>query len=568
MKFRRIVPTFALGLLLALIAGRVDTDLAAEETKLEKRKAFLKKMLEKKNKPQTDAAPGSDAKPYDPGSPPPRPKFMATAALAALVDAGIDGKLEAAKVAPSVRTDDAEFLRRAFLDIAGVIPTPDRVVRFLDSTEKDKRAKLIEELIAHPGFGRRMADVYGHLLFPVDSDNRFVRKEPLTKWLAESFNKGDTWNAIVTELMTAVGTQEDRPATTYTMANRGVDKLTDSCTKVFLGIQMQCAQCHNHPFAEWKQKEYWGMSQFYMKVSTGNPKAALKGGAAAEVKEIDSPNRKQNPLPEAAKPTTPKFLGGDEVKLPTNGSWRSVLAEWTTSRDNPYFAKSMTNRIWSLYFGRGIVNPVDDMLEDRPNTHPELLMALSKEFAASGFDIKHMVRGICNSEAYQRSSKPTSANKADVALWSHQAMKVLTPEQLFDSLATSSKFDDMPAPKGKIAGQPKGPPQSPRDRFVLFFQSSEDAKATEYETGIPQTLRLMNAARLTASPVVLAEINKAGLSREKAIERLYLGTVSRRPTADEVKKMLEYADKQSDLKTAYGDILWALTNSSEFAMNR
>jgi hypothetical protein len=346
--------------------------------------------------------------------------------------------------------------------------------------------------------------------------------------------------------------------------------MTDSVGKLFLGVQIQCAQCHNHPFTHWKQAEYWGLAQFFYKVNVSNPRPAKNGGTLT-VSEEGRINRKVNPVPESAKDVSPKLLGADVLKLDSAKPYRPVLASWICSPSNPFFAKAFVNRLWAQLMGRGFVNPVDDLSVENEPSHPDLLAALAKEFADSGFDVKHAIRGVTNSKTYQRTSKPFGDNRDDRTLYSHQAIKVLTGDQLFDSLTTVI---------GPIGGKDAGPkkngqkggPQGPRDQFALFFQGGDNAPPTAYEAGIPQALRLMNSplmatARLTDVATKAAEITRA-TPPEKAIEKLYLTTLARRPTADETKKMTEFVSKHQDPKAAYGDVLWVLLNSSEFALNR
>jgi len=239
--------------------------------------------------------------------------------------------------------------------------------------------------------------------------------------------------------------------------------MTDACGKLFMGTQIQCAQCHNHPFTTIKQNEYWGMAQFFMKVEVGNIKA--KTGEPG-VSEVASPKRgKNNPLPESAKSVAPKFLAGDSPKMAKADPARPVLAQWLTAAENPYFAKAMVNRTWAQFFGRGFVNPIDDMSPENACSHPALLDALAKEFAASGFDLHHMIRGVCNSQSYQRSTKATAANKNDHDLFSHMSVKVMTPEQLFDSLAkVTGATNSGGGRNAKGVGQLNN-----REQFVNFF---------------------------------------------------------------------------------------------------
>jgi hypothetical protein len=579
MNVRKTFAAAVLGVAATLLAVQAPTDVAAQvPSKAEKRKAALKqKLAAQKAAAQAqkakDDAKYANAKPapadVKPPAAPARP--MPTANLARLIDQGIDARLAAANVKPSPDASDAEFLRRAYLDITGVIPSAAKAVEFHDDRSPDKRARLIDELLQSPNYGRHMADVWLTLMYPIESDNRFVAKAPLYGWLSEKFNANLHWDQMAFELITATGELDKNGATGYLLANRGVDRMTDSVGKLFLGVQIQCAQCHNHPFAEWKQTEYWGLAQFFYKVGASNPRAAKDGGTIT-LSEDGRGNRRFNPVPESAKDVAPKLLGGDTLRLDSDKPYRPVLASWICSPSNPYFAKAFVNRMWAQLMGRGIVNPVDDLAGDKEATHPELLDALAKEFAESGFDVKHLVRGITNSRTYQRTSKPVGDNRDDRTLYSHQSIKVLTGEQLFDSLTTViGPIGGKDNPMRKQAAF-RGGPQGPRDQFALFFRGSDDPKPTEYEAGIPQALRLMNSplmasARLTNVASRAAEVTR-GTSTEKAIEKLYLTTLSRRPTADETKRLTEFVAKHQEPRAAYGDVLWVLLNSSEFALNR
>jgi hypothetical protein len=486
-------------------------------------------------------------------------------ALARLIDDEINKKLAGEKVPASPKSDDAEFLRRVYLDLTGMIPPADRAAAFTDSTDPKKRVKLIDELLASEGFGRHMADIWDNLLFARTSDNRAIQRGPLTKWLEEKFNGDTPWDMIVTDVVTANGTQEDNGAATYFLSKLTADKMVDSTTRLFMGIKMECAQCHNHPFTGWKQNEYWGMAAFFMKVRVqGNPKNGK--GATPEVNE--SGRGRQRNLPESAKTVPAKFFKGEEPKVSASEPLRPVLAKWLTSPDNKYFSRAFANRVWGQLFGAGIVNPIDDMHEERVASHPELLAELSKRFATSGFDVKFLFRAICNSEAYQRTSRPIAGNEKDTVLFSHMNIKAFTPEQLYDSLSAvlgEPGGRGNPARGGGAGG--KGAPRSPREQFVAFFNPGENTKATDYEEGIPQALRLMNHPYTARGTAAKARDLTKGLSKEKAIEKLYLSTLSRRPSSEEMTKMNAYIAKSDSPDTAYADILWALLNSSEFTLN-
>jgi hypothetical protein len=520
-------------------------------------KKFGKKRDEKPAEPEVK--PAVKAAPSE--TQPPKP--MDATAVAKFIDVEINRQLAAENVPASPRSSDAEFIRRASLDITGVVPSAERVESFLASGDANKRAQLIDELLSSPKYGQRLADVWSGPMLPPDSATRGTSKEPMVKWLVETFNANKPWDRMAHDILTAAGEQDKNGAVTYYMFNQGVDKMTDSVGKLFLGVQIQCAQCHNHPFTHWKQTEYWGLAQFFYNV---NVSIVRNGKDTTTVPGVSESGRKgkNNRLPESAKSVAAKFLGAETVSLSSGKPYRPVLADWICTAENPFFSKSMVNRVWAQYFARGLVNPIDDLSDENEPTHPALLTGLAKEFASGGFDIKNLVRAICLSDAYQRTSVPTPENKADTVFYSHMAVKVLTPEQLYDSIgAVAGGFGDRERPMGK--GGPRGGPVTARDRFVAFFQGSESPKATDYEAGIPQALRLMNNPQLSSSAKVLREIGKD--QPAKAIERLYLMTMSRKPTGDEVKRLTNYIAQAGSTQTAYSDIAWVLLNSSEFALN-
>jgi hypothetical protein len=486
-------------------------------------------------------------------------------AVAKFIDAQIDARLAAEKVPASPPCTDEEFVRRAYLDITGVIPTLDQAKAFLDSKEPGKRAKLVDELLESPNYARHRADRWMGILIERSSDNRRVNFDSMRVWLTEQFAANKPWNELVTDILTATGDQEKNPAVGFFLSNTTVDKMTDETAKAFLGVQLQCAQCHDHKFNDWKQNEYWAMAQFFMKVEVGG----LRKDGNPGIQETQNVRRnKMNPLPESAKSVEPKFLQGSYPAMAKSEPYRPVLAKWMTSPTNPFFAKAMTNRVWSEMFGRGIVNPVDDMVGQNLPSHPELLTALAADFAANGFDVKHLIRSICNSETYARSSKSVAGNEsAGPQLYAKRTVRVLTPEQLFDSLAAVTKFQEAP---GRMRDKAvKGMPQAARDRFVNFFLAgAEMVNPVEYEAGIPQALKLMNSRQTGASnpQIVRAVIGSA--RGTEALEKIYLSTLSRRPTAQEADRLAKYLDNGGISQDALGDVLWAVLNSSEFTLNR
>ncbi len=586
MNLRRFLGLCTLAALVFTVAVgesiSADAPTKKEIKQAQKKATELKKAAEAKKAAEDAAKVAAKPKPATPaGNPafskvappepatPLKPALIGTAndttAVARYIDAQILKKQIEEKVKAAPLATDAEFLRRAYLDITGVIPTADQAKAFLASTETTKRAKLIDDLLANPNYGRHQADIWMNLLIQKSSDNRRVDFSSMRPWLAGEFNANRPWNELVTEIVTASGEQEKNPAVGFYLSNTTVDKMNDDVCKLFLGLQLQCAQCHNHPFTGWRQTEYWAMAQFFMKVEVDGLGKDGKPG----ISESNSVKRKKIPLPESAQTVSAKFLQAEEPKLDKTSPYRPSLAKWMTSQTNPFFAKAMVNRMWAELFGYGIVNPVDDMVGQNLPSHPDMLNALAADFAANKYDLKQLIRAICSSDAYQRSSKPSAGNeKAAEWTFARMAMKVLSPEQIYDSISSVTGGEKAEGKQPMKNMNNKGQPVGPRERFVFFFLSgAEQLSTVEYEAGIPQALKLMNS-RIVGNPNIAKTYAKPGTKPADAIQQMYLATLSRMPTEAEIKRLTEYLGKSSTTTDGYGDILWALLNSSEFALAR
>jgi hypothetical protein len=493
-------------------------------------------------------------------------------ALSRAIDQALDARLRAEKVRPSPRADGAEFLRRVYLDVTGRTPPAEKATAFLADRDPNKRAKLIDQLLDGPEYGKHQADVWQALLLPRNSDNRRIMQfyPNLVRWLEDGFNSNKPWDRLVHDLVTASGEVDKNGAVVYFLANPTPDKVTDNVTRLFLGVQLQCAQCHNHPFTDWKQTEYWGMAAFFTKVRTvGRPAQVARNGGTLSINET-GPGRPAR-LPDSAKVVPAKFLQGEQAKLGPRQPARPVVADWMTSPKNPFFAKAMVNRTWAQFFGRGIVNPVDDMHEGNVPSHPQLLADLARQFADGGFDLKSLIRAVCNSQAYQRTSKPSGGN-ADAApeLFARMAVKVLTPEQLYDSLTRVLGAPNRPAARqGRpAAAAARRPGAGPRAAFVAFFGVEDgNTDPTEYQAGIPQVLRLMNSPQLN-NAAMLNPLLRANKAPGQIVDHLYVATLARHPTPQERGRCVGYVSKyRGEARQAYADVLWALLNSSEFTLN-
>ncbi len=504
------------------------------------------------------------------------------------INQAIQEQLDREKIPVSSLADDSEFLRRVYLDITGRIPTYEQTTAFLDSKQPDKRTRLIDELLGRQEYGLHFATVWRDLIVDRTPENSQVRQAyswEFITWLAEEFNKGKGWNETVTAMLTAEGESKKNPATMLVLANRMSNyprppDLVSTTGRLFMGMQLRCAQCHDHPYVpEWKQDDFWGLAAFFSQVrdlamkpdgSSPDPSFFEKPNPDAK-KETSYLNRAkregflppligaqisipgQADLTKAARVARARFFLGTQPELSAEGPYRPRLAAWLTAPENPYFARAAVNRLWSHFFARGLVHPVDDMRPDQAASHPQLLDLLEKEFKTHGFNHKHLIRCICNSQAYQRTSRPLPKNASDRTLFSHQAIKLLSPDQTIDSLAIA-------------VGRPPATGKN-RDQMTTPFVTKEaDADATEFTHGIPQFLLQMNAGPANSPPALLGKLTTKK-PKEEAVTALYLAALSRSPRPEELKRMLAYLDTEPNLNKGYSDIYWVLLNSAEFILN-
>jgi hypothetical protein len=351
------------------------------------------------------------------------------------------------------------------------------------------------------------------------------------------------------------------------------ENLAASTARRFLGVRLECAQCHNHPFSSWTRKQFWEFAAFFSGVQAPSWNIQIINNSTNSFNPVNStvpttsqPISRTIAMPGTDKVVEARFPDGKSPVWKDNVESRQALAEWLTSPANRYFARTAANRLWAHFFGAGIIDPVDDEpTDDNPASHPELLAELTAQFVANNYDVKYLIRAITSSKAYQRTSAASHVNQNQPRLFARMAVKGLTPEQFFDSLALATGFQD---PSGHQPGVIV--PNTPRGDFLIMFSNQD--KKTETQTSILQALTLMNgklvadATSLTGSQKLAALLNGTGTNAEK-LETLYLSTLSRLPRPEESSRMLRYVDGQSDTRAAFADIFWALLNSSEFRFN-
>lgn len=495
--------------------------------------------------------------------------------VAGAIDREIDKQLAAAGLAPAPVADDAEFCRRVHLDLTGRIPTHQRVAAFLDDPSAEKRQRLIDELLASPAYGKHVAHRWRDYLTKRDPDIGNGDQPEFVNWLAGQFNRNDGWDKVVAALLTASGKNGD-PAVHFLRWNLDMQlqpapsKLVGVTANLFMGLPLQCAECHAHPHhKEWKRDDFWGLAAFFSHTrAVGDP--GSKDVQYAEVEEaVVKERQKTRSLPSGARIEVPnklderkvdrivpaRFFQGEQPELGDKPPFRAALAQWLTTPGNNWFAPASVNRIWWELFGRGFVNPVDDMRPDNAPSHPQLLALLAKEFTESGYDRKHLLRCICNSKAYQRTAVPGTERVKKQALFGQMGVRMLTADQLLDSWMVAQGIEPESVPPQDSRGRES--PQRPLRAFNI--QTLEDSMF-DFNSGVPQVLKLMNSNLAPRSIVRQTQ----GLTPEQAVTRLYLMAYGRRPSADELQLMTDYAKKA---KSGYDGVFIVLLNSFEFCTN-
>lgn len=481
---------------------------------------------------------------------------------------------EQEKVIPAARADDAEFLRRVYLDLAGEIPPVSEVRRFLADTSPDKRAKVVDELLDGPRYIVHFSNVWRAELLPeVSADPQLQFLMPsFEAWLKDQLIDNDSYADLARKLITykidstasqnpvdAGGTVS--PVAFYQAKEGKPENLAAGTAKVFLGVRIGCAQCHDHPFDSWKQEQFWSFAAFYAGISRqqmGDVFGPLT--EKGESRKLEIPGKKEKTVVEA------RYLNGKEPDWKADESSRETLANWLTARENPYFAKSAVNRIWGRLFGVGIVDPVDDFSDANPPSHPELLDELAIAFVDSGYDLKFLLRVLTATEAYQLTSSISDISQEPPQRFARMSLKGLSPEQLFDSVSIATGHFERSRRDQPFAVND----DLPRGEFLEAFNNETDP-LTERPTTILQALAMMNGrfitdATRTDKGMLAAVINFPDMKTEERIEALYLAALGRPPKPTELPKLVAHCQGR-ELSVALGDIFWAILNSSEFLLN-
>lgn len=475
-----------------------------------------------------------------------------------------------AAIRPAPPASDTEFLRRATLDLTGVIPRASQVRAFLADTRNDKRTLLVDELLDSPRYATHMATTWRNRILPLGVEPARSREAlALQKWLRTRFSKNLRYDNLVGELLLTIGGDELGPALYYQANDISPEKLAASSAELFLGVRLHCAQCHDHPFAEWTQRDFWGLAAFFARVKPRDQRGM--GMMDARFRLVDA-TEGEVLLPDSSQVVPPKFPKGDAATDNDRQSRRAQLAIWMTSSDNPFFARAAVNWAWTHLFGQGLVESLDDAVASKDTPQAQLLDELARHFVDSEYNLKELWRTLANTQAYQLSGGLEDANAADH--FAQMRAKPLTPEQLFDSLAMLAPN----SPAGgaqRVTAMARSLDEDPvRMEFVRNMRAPPGS-ATEYRAGTLQALMLMNG-RVAAgvsdqnASNVLGAIVAPFMNDEERVESLFLGTLSRSPDEEERAACVAMiADCKSDEERnqALSDVLWALLNSTEFAFN-
>jgi hypothetical protein len=497
--------------------------------------------------------------------------------LRQVIDAEIRDAWTREHVKPADRATDAAFLRRVYLDLAGVVPTHDEALQFLNDSDAGKRTKLIDRLLADPRFATHQADVWDLVLFGRHAPDYIRKRDAFKKWLGDKFAKNEPYNRWVGELLRA---EEQGPEVFYVQYRGQPEDATVAVSRIFLGTQLQCARCHDHPFERWTQRDFYGMAGFFVRVVVvdGGGQKSFRIGEKSTGEVLFSGAAKDQKPGLKGEPVKPKFLGGAALEEPAvpkdfkepplkpNAappkpafSRKEKLAEWVTAPDNPYFARAIANRIWGQFMGRGLVHPVDNLSEQNAASHAALLGALTNGLKEHQFDLKWLIREIVNSETYQLASTGTETQA--LPRWFERArVRPLSAEELMAALRTAT------------ATPPDVIKNDGIEYFTRYFGEPMNGMG-DFQGGMSEHLFLNYSSNVRH----LTQRRKGNLADvlltstepwEKRVDHLFVSVLGRPPREEERKRFV--AHLTLDPKKSEGlveEAIWALINSSEFRFN-
>jgi hypothetical protein len=488
---------------------------------------------------------------------------------------------------PAQPADDAEFVRRANLDFAGKIPPVSEVRSFLADANSSKREELVDRLLARGGYSRHFANLWSAVLLSGAADNAEIRAlaPRLETWLRLRFAANLGFDQIAAELLAAPPGDRGRralqndaiadPTAFFQAADRKPEQLAASTSRVFLGLQVQCAQCHDHPHTHWTRQEFWSFAALFAEYASRDGDSDAGNADTDDSGTIANAANDGPAMPPGLKiPDTDifapaSFLDGGVPEAVQGGSRRAALVRWLTARENRWFSQAIVNRVWEQLLGRGLIDPADDLEAAGPNDHAELLTLLAADFTAHNYDLQYLLRAIAGTRLYRMSSQRDPARPTTRHQFARMSLRKMTAEQLFDSLVQATGLREARSGRASLADV-----DSMRGSFRQKFADPSVAR-TEAETSILQALALMNgklvvdATDLKQGETLAAVVSAPFLNTSGKVEALFMATLSRPPSAEEKRQFGEYVDARgsgSDAGAALADVFWALLNSAEFVL--
>jgi hypothetical protein len=470
---------------------------------------------------------------------------------------------------------DAEFLRRVYLDLTGRIPSANEVRDFLENSSRDRREALVDRLLAHRDHATHLAAVWRSILLPAEADlGRLGGTVKFDEWLAERFAENVRYDQIVRELLLAEGrVAESGPLLFYAALRLNPEELAARTSRAFLGVRMECAQCHDHFFDDISQSDFWSFAAFFARISRPRGKMEMTSPVLA----VRDNQQGDVSIPETDDIVPPRLPGSPVaiVEKTAGPPRRELLVDWLTSPNNGQFARATVNRVWAHLFGRGLVEPVDDMRPANAPIAPEVLETLSRDFAASKFDLRRLLRGLVLTKTYQLSSRSEESDPSRTLHFAQMNIKSLTAEQLYDCIAVALQQGGAVA----VAATPEQPglerfADTSRQAFIDKFRAPA-GQVTDYHAGIPQALTLMHGGLIhsatdAASSGLLKSLSAPFFTNDQRLDTLFLSTLSRYPTDSErevILRTMSSVSTDAERQQALGDVLWALLNSAEFTFN-
>jgi hypothetical protein len=496
------------------------------------------------------------------------------------VDKHLVAQWKTLNVAPSPAASDTAFIRRATLDICGTLPTAAEVTAYVDDSSIVKKSMLIDRLLERPEhasyFALKWADILQNRGRSYSSRRQREGTTLLTEWVRDSIATNKPYDQFVAEILTATGSQQQNPPAVWYRSVRTTQDYVESVAQAFLGVRIQCAQCHHHPAERWSQGDYYSFAANFARVGR-------KGGFAdAEIptsEVIFLKDHGEVVHPRSGDVMSPRPLGGPDFKLSRYDDPRRALAKWMTSPENPFFARTLANRMWGHFLGRGIVHPIDDSRSTNPPSNPALLEELTRELVDSGYDVRHLIRVITKSTAYGLSSEPTAHNKDDIQSFARFPLRRLSAEVLLDGLSqvleVPTEFAGGP---GKFPAGTRAielPDENVPTSFLDVFGRPGRTSACECERSddpaLAQALELVNSKeiqkKLTAKDGYVARLSTNKESHVDNVREIFLKVFAREPRSEESQAAVEFLESESDRAEAYRTLLWSLLATNEFMFN-